>query len=168
MIESSKDFKERVQKRRIYSIGQTPPMSNTMSDGQSMSDPNDQVSDNPNPMRRKRQATENPVGGQEPIGQGNSGQGVGNDNRNMSRMNINHIDQLRIRQSESNWARKVIKNPAPIHLKLRSFNEGVLTDHLLYGLVNETIKKNLKRASGSVIESLLLQFMIWNVGTFYR
>ena len=51
MTESSKDYKERVQKRRVYSIGQTPPISNTMSDGQSMSDPYDQVSDNPNPMR---------------------------------------------------------------------------------------------------------------------
>ena len=63
MTESSKDFKERVQKRRVYSIGQTPPISNTMSDGQSMSDPYDQVSDNPNPMRRKRQATALPGAG---------------------------------------------------------------------------------------------------------
>ena len=153
-IRASKDFQERVQKRRVYSVGQTPAMTNIMSDGQSMSDPYDQVSDNP--MRRKRQATEYPAGGQELTGQGTSGQGDGDYNKTAARMNINHKAQLKIKQSEANWAQKVIKNPAPIYLKLRSFNEGVLTDYLLYGLVNDTIKKNLKRATGSVIESLSL------------
>ena len=62
-IRASKDFQERVQKRRVYSVGQTPAMTNIMSDGQSMSDPYDQVSDNPNPMRRKRQATALPGAG---------------------------------------------------------------------------------------------------------
>ena len=99
------------------------------------------------------QAKANPVFGPEPTGQGTSGQGDGEDDRNSS---ITNINQLKIQQSEANWARKVIKNPAPIYLKLRSFNEGVLTDYLLYGLVNDTIKKNLKRATGSVIECLSL------------
>ena len=102
------------------------------------------------------QAKDNPAFGQEPTGQGTSGQGDGEDNGNSSRTNINQLNQLKIQQSEANWARKVIKNPAPIYLKLRSFNEGVLTDYLLYGLVNDTIKKNLKRATGSVIESFSL------------
>ena len=106
------------------------------------------------------QAKANPVFGQEPTGQGTSGQGDGDDNGNSSRTNINQLNQLKIQQSEANWARKVIKNPAPIYLKLRSFNEGVLTDYLLYGLVNDTIKKNLKRATGSVIESLSLNGLI--------
>ena len=106
------------------------------------------------------QAKANPVFGQEPTGQGTSGQGDGDDNGNSSRTNINQLNQLKIQQSEANWARKVIKNPAPIYLKLRSFNEGVLTDYLLYGLVNDTIKKNLKRATGSVIESLSLNSLI--------
>ena len=106
------------------------------------------------------QSKANPVFGQEPTGQGTSGQGDGDDNGNSSRTNINQLNQLKIQQSEANWARKVIKNPAPIYLKLRSFNEGVLTDYLLYGLVNDTIKKNLKRATGSVIESLSLNGLI--------